>query len=103
MAENGKFICENCSKIINIRTGKPITCDGDCGKTFHANYDDILKKPDVVSWFCNVCKMQRSNRRSTIIEQIADITPKIKAKGQFLEGDQMSNKAHVKGPPERHS
>lgn len=61
-----------------------------CANISAIKYDDILKKPDV-SWFCNVCKQQRSNRRSTIIEQTAEKTPITKAKSQ--EGDQMSSKA----------
>lgn len=99
MASDGKVNCEKCAKIINIRAGKPINCDGDCNFTFHSScvgisakkYDEIIKSSDAF-WFCDTCKRKRNNRRSTVMDQGANKTPVNKQHTQSLESDQMDIK-----------
>lgn len=74
MATIDKINCERCSKNINLRSGKPLSCDGDCKKSFHLacagvsskRYDEIVKNSSVF-WFCEKCTIQRNKRRSVIL------------------------------------
>ena len=74
MSENQKSQCEKCSKLINLRTGKPLICDGECKKTYHAvcvnisdqKYEDLIKK-NIGYWFCEICKKKRNKQRNSLI------------------------------------
>lgn len=84
MATNDKFICEKCKKNVNLRLGKPITCDGDCKLSFHMsctgisakNYDEYIADSNAF-WFCDMCKKSRNQRRSLLIENTATKSPNL--------------------------
>lgn len=86
MADGNKSNCEKCAKQINLRSGKPINCDGDCDMVFHAvcvglnaiRYDEIEKNSGVF-WFCDSCKQKRNHRRSAVMASTSQKTPSFKS------------------------
>lgn len=82
MATNDKVICEKCKKNLNLRSGKPIVCDGDCKLTFHMvcagistkKYDEYISD-STAYWFCDVCKSTRKKRISILIDGTSTKSP----------------------------